>query len=192
MTESPGVSMPAASVRRRIAAHLIDALLVGLASFAVAALVSALIGPAITVATDTDGSARITLDPARLLIQAGAATALCGAYFVGAWIGPWAATVGQRALGVSVVPAAAPRDRLDVGRALLRWILLGAPFGLLAALVIDSAVAWSVVVLVAAVWTVTLLISALRDAERRGLHDRLVGSRAVRSAPPPRGVESSQ
>ena len=192
MTESPGVSMPTASVRRRIAAHLIDALLVGLASFVVAALASAVIGPAVSVATDTDGSARITLDSARLLIQAGAATALSGAYFVGTWIGPWAATAGQRALGVSVVRSATPGDRLGVGRALLRWILLGAPFGLVAALVVDSAVAWSVVVLVAAAWTATLLASALRDGERRGLHDRLVGSRVVRSGPPPRGVESGQ
>ena len=192
MTESPGVSMPTASVRRRIAAHLIDALLVGLASFVVAALASAVIGPAVSVATDTDGSARITLDSARLLIQAGAATALSGAYFVGTWIGPWAATAGQRALGVSVVRSATPGDRLGVGRALLRWILLGAPFGLVAALVVDSAVAWSVVVLVAAAWTATLLASALREGERRGLHDRLVGSRVVRSGPPPRGVESGQ
>ncbi len=192
MTESPGVSMPTASVRRRIAAHLIDALLVGLASFVVAALASAVIGPAVSVATDTDGSARITLDSARLLIQAGAATALSGAYFVGTWIGPWAATAGQRALGVSVVRSATPGDRLGVGRALLRWILLGAPFGLVAALVVDSAVAWSVVVLVAAAWTATLLASALRDGERRGLHDRLVGSRVVKSAQAPRGVESGQ
>jgi hypothetical protein len=179
-------------LRRRLAAHLVDAIVVGLAGFGIAMLVSAVLGPALRFEMQADGSARIALDPARLLVQASAATVASGIYFTGSWAGPWMATPGQRALGVTVVAATTADGRLRARQALVRWLVLGAPFGLLAALVIDSAILWSLVVAVAVAWTLTLLVSARRDGERRGIHDRLAGSRVLRSSALPRRVESVQ
>jgi uncharacterized RDD family membrane protein YckC len=192
MTESPGVSRHTASLRRRVAAHLLDAIVVGLVGFAIAMLVSALLGPALTFDMHADGSALIALDPGRFLVQAAAATLASGLYFTGAWAGPWMATAGQRALGLRVVAATTTDGRLGARQALVRWLLLGAPFGLLAALVIDTAVLWTLVVAIAFAWTVTLLVSARRNAERRGLHDRFAGSIVLRSSPSPGRVESVQ
>jgi uncharacterized RDD family membrane protein YckC len=61
------------------------------------------------------------------------------------------------AAGIRVIPAS-PDDSLDVGQAFVRellWVLLAVPAGL-------------------------GFVSALFSSDRRGLHDRLAGTRVVR------------
>ena len=66
-------------------------------------------------------------------------------------------TLGKMAAGIRVIPAS-PDDSLDVGQAFVRellWVLLAVPAGL-------------------------GFVSALFSSDRRGLHDRLAGTRVVR------------
>lgn len=102
-------------------------------------------------------------DPAALpslIVLAGAALWLCavlnGVYFVG-FVGLCGQTPAKMLAGVRVVR----RDggRAGFGRALLRWIGYGVVLGTLG-------LGWLV---------------ALLDAERRGLHDWIAGTRVVRN-----------
>ncbi|HEY6609411.1 MAG TPA: RDD family protein [Candidatus Limnocylindria bacterium] len=178
MTEVPEPPRNPATVRRRLVAYVIDCLLVAIIGFGVAALVSAVAGAALTVEAPADGLTELVLDPARFALQAAAVTVASALYFTAGWSGPWLATLGQRAVRVQVIDA-------DVGgplgapRAVGRWLALGAPLGLLAALVVQSAPLWLLVVAIGAAWSVVLLVSSWRNARRRGLHDRLVGSVVV-------------
>jgi hypothetical protein len=174
-----------------VAAHLVDAVLVGLVGVGLAMVVSAALGPAARVETLATGAARLVLDPVRFPLQAAAATVASGVYFAVAWSGPWMGTAGQRALRITVVDASTHR-RLGLSQALVRWLLLGAPFGLLAALVIDAAPIWVLVVAAANAWSIILLVSSLRHARRRGLHDRVSGSVVLQLSALARRVESTQ
>jgi hypothetical protein len=178
MTEVPEPRRNPATVRRRLAAYVIDCLLVGIVGFGVAAVVSAVVGAALTVEASADGVTELVLDPTRFALQAAAVTVASALYFTAGWSGPWLATPGQHAVRVQVVDAH-EGGRLGVPRAIGRWLALGAPLGFLAALVVESAPWWSLVVVTAAAWSVALLVTSWRNARRRGLHDRLVGSVVV-------------
>jgi uncharacterized RDD family membrane protein YckC len=78
-----------------------------------------------------------------------------GAYLIAFTAG--GQTIGKMITGVRVVPAA-PQTRLDLARAFLRtavWIVLALPAG-------------------------AGFLTALFDGERRGLHDRMAGTKVVR------------
>ncbi len=177
MTEVPSPSRRPASVRRRLAAYILDSLVVGVIAFGVVAIVASLI-PALTVSTPTDGTASIVVAPLRLVLQAAAATAVSGAYFAWSWSAR-AATPGQRVLGMTVL-AEAGETRMPTRHAIVRWVALGAPFGVIAALVVELPVAWLLVATLAAVWTLVLLVTTWRDERRRGLHDRIAGTIVLR------------
>ena len=177
MTEVPWPSRRPASVRRRLAAYILDSLVVGVIAFGVVALVASIV-PALTVATQTDGTASLVVAPVRLVLQAVAATAVSGAYFAWSWSG-WAATPGQRVLGMTVL-AEAGGNRMPTRDAIVRWVALGAPFGLIAALVVELPVMWLLVATLAVVWTIVLLVTTWRDDRRRGLHDRIAGTIVLR------------
>lgn len=178
MTEVPWSSRPPASVRRRVVAYLLDSIAVAIVAFAAAWLVAAVV-PALSVSTEPDGSARLAVDPVRLALQVVATTAVSGAYFVLSWAGRWKATPGQRLLGM-VVATEAGGSPLSASRSLVRWVALGAPFGVIAALVVEAPMLWLLVVTLAVGWAVALLVSARLDARRRGIHDRIAGSLVVR------------
>jgi uncharacterized RDD family membrane protein YckC len=108
-----------------------------------------------------------------------ATTAVSGAYFVLSWAGKWKATPGQRLLGM-VVANEADGSSLAVSQSLVRWVALGAPFGIVAALVVEAPMLWLLVVTLAVWWAIALLVSARLNARRRGIHDRIAGSLVVR------------
>jgi uncharacterized RDD family membrane protein YckC len=159
-------------------AYLLDSIAVAVVAFAAAWLVAAVV-PALSVSTQPDGSARLAVDPVRLGLQVVATTAVSGAYFVLSWAGRWKATPGQRLLGM-VVANEAGGSALTLSRSLVRWVALGAPFGIIAALVVEAPMLWLLVVMLAVWWAVALLVSARLDARRRGIHDRVAGSLVVR------------
>jgi uncharacterized RDD family membrane protein YckC len=160
---------PLASLQRRLASLLYEALLltamVLVASFAIAPL----------VAPHTSASQQLVVpSTAGRVVSFVALFALGAAYFVYSW------SAGRRTLAmktwklVLVTPEGAPIDRR---RALLRYVAgwIGPALGLAAYVVLKplglGALAWP---LVALNW-----IAAFVDRDRQFLHDRVAGTRMV-------------
>jgi uncharacterized RDD family membrane protein YckC len=155
----------------RLVAYLIDGVLVGIAIFVVAFVISRFLGPTRVVGAD---GLRPVFDQGRALVNAVMATTLSGVYFVGCWLG-FRATVGQRLLGIVVVRES-DSERLRPGQALVRWVLLGAWWGVLGALLLSISLAAWVLALAIVVWDLVLLWTTAYDDRKRGLHDRAAGS----------------
>jgi len=82
---------------------------------------------------------------------------------------------------------------LHLGQAVGRWLMLGAPFGLVSTLLVPLPILSATLALVIAVWYAILFVTTARNREKRGLHDRVSGSavrRRSRAAKvPPRPAE---
>ena len=156
----------------RLVAYLIDGVLVGVVIFVVALVMMRVLGSTLPAAA-ADGT-RGSIDPGRALVNAVVATAISGAYFVGCWL-LFGRTIGQRLLGM-VVLREADGDRLRPTQALIRWVLLGAWWGILAALLVSIPGAGWLLAGAIALWDLVLLWTTARDDRKRGLHDRLAGS----------------
>jgi hypothetical protein len=66
--------------------------------------------------------------------------------------------------------------RLRPGQAVIRWVLLGAWWGVLGALLLSISLgAWALGFAIV-VWDLVLLWTTARDGRKRGLHDRMAGS----------------
>lgn len=176
-------SIAYADAASRLVAYLIDGVLVGVAIFVVAFVMTRFLGPTLSTASG-DGIPRASVDQGRALVNAVMATTLSGVYFVGCWVA-FRKTIGQRLLGM-VVQRETDGDRLRLSQALVRWFLLGAWWGLLAVLLLSVPGAALILALAIAVWDLVLLGTTARDGRKRGLHDRLAGSvvhRSVRLVP---------
>lgn len=167
------------SLRRRLAAYLLDLLAVTALVYVATAAIGVLLGPVLRFKADDAGALRVTLDQPVVVLQAAAGTVLNAAYFVAGWR-TQQATLGQRLVGVRVV-AADTWTSLALRQAVLRWVLLGGLFGLAAALVLPWAIAWSLVIALALLWTVALFGSTARNRLGRGIHDRIAGDIVVRA-----------
>jgi hypothetical protein len=120
------------------------------------------------------------VDRGRALGIAVMSAALGAAYFAGAWI-LWAATPGQRALGLAVRGAGG--TALAMAPALARWLFLIGPLAL-APLIGFALPAWPAWLDAATFgWYVVLVASTLLGPRRRGLHDRLSGSCVIVARP---------
>ncbi len=177
-TERADHAIAYADAASRLVAYLIDGVLVGVAIFVVAVVMTRVLGPTLTTATG-DGIPRASVDQGRALVNAVLATTLSGVYFVGCWVA-LRGTIGQRLLGI-VVLREADGARLRVSQALVRWFLLGAWWGLLAVLLLSVSGAALILGLAIAVYDLVLLGTTARDGRKRGLHDRLAGSVVHRS-----------
>lgn len=149
-----------ASVPRRAAAYLLDLFVVGSGS----TLLLALIGSVVDLPAG---------DPAGASARFAILTAIVSlAWFVGGWLAPWAGTPVQLLLRVRVGRAAAPAARLSPAAALVRWLALGQPLLIVAAL--PGLAGFASLALVG--WSLILLGTANGNDRRQGLHDRLAGS----------------
>ncbi|MDQ2940744.1 MAG: RDD family protein [Chloroflexota bacterium] len=167
------------SLRRRLAAYLLDLLAVTALVYVATAAIGVLLGPVLRFNADDAGALRVTLDHPVVVLQALAGTVLNATYFVAGWL-TRQATLGQRLLGVRVV-AAGTWTSLALRQAVLRWVLLGGLFGLAAAVALPWAIPWSVVIGVGLLWAIALFGSTARDRLGRGLHDRIAGDIVVRA-----------
>jgi uncharacterized RDD family membrane protein YckC len=158
-----------ADAASRVVAYLIDGVIVAVLAFGATIAVSILIGPAVSF-----GPSGAVVDRGRALVYAVVATALSAAYFVAFWT-MIRATPGQRLLGMNIASANGD-GRPTIGRAVIRWSLLGAPLGLATAvagisesgLLIDGVVA---------VWYLILMVTTATSSTKQGLHDR--GARTI-------------
>ena len=149
-------------------------------SIKVTAAIGVLMGPVVRFNANDAGALRVSLDYPVVVLQALAGTVLNATYFIAGWL-TRQATLGQRLFGVRVV-AAGTWTGLALRQALLRWVLLGGLFGLAAAVVLASAIAWSGVIGVGLLWAVALFVSTARNRLGRGIHDRIAGGIVVRAA----------
>lgn len=171
---------PAGTWRRLVAYLVLDGLLVGLLIFAAVAALGAVLGPTIRF---VDGaSLQAVVDDGRAGLDAVVAAVVAVTYFAGSWAAA-ARTPGQALLGIRVLRAS-DGARLGIWRAVVRWLALGAPFALLAPAAPDLPGGRAALTLLGATWAALLLLSTIADPLGRGLHDRLAGSRAVRSGAP--------
>jgi len=171
-----------ATVPDRLAALLLDAVVLTVLAFVAALVVSLALGPAV----ELDGGAEsvgdaVQTDRGVAVVDALVVAALGALYFAGSWRRS-GRTPGQRLLGLQV--ASATGEGLATGQALVRWLLVAGPFSLAAVLAAASATLdGPLLPALVAAWYVLLLVTTALQPEHRGLHDRVartaVGKAAV-------------
>lgn len=161
----------------RLVAYVLDALIIAIVIYLVALALRAVIGPTIRI-TDVDGVPRVRVDRLRSVVDAVSGTTVTGLYFVVSWL-RLGGTPMQRLIGARV-ERADDGGRLHLGQAIGRWLVLGAPFGLISVLLVPEPVLGAILALVIAFWYAVLFITTARGRRKRGLHDRVAGSVVVR------------
>jgi uncharacterized RDD family membrane protein YckC len=157
----------------RLLAYLVDAIIIAIVIYLVALVLRALLGPTIRI-TEFEGAPLVRVDRLRSVVDVVSATTVAGAYFVVSWV-RLGGTPMQRLFGMHV-------ERVDDGgslrprQAIGRWLLLGAPFGLISTLLFPTPLLGAILDLAIAVWYAVLFITTVRDRRKRGLHDRAAGS----------------
>jgi uncharacterized RDD family membrane protein YckC len=163
---APGLAF--ADVASRIAAFLVDVLIVGI----VGVVVVLALGHGERVYTERASFVWVSSWTVNV------AVALLGsAYFTFFWSGGRRATIGQRMLAIQVGNAFDGRP-LTFGQAGRRWLGYGIFLGLLA--VVPSLRGFAT--LAQTIWIVVLLASIARSPMKQGLHDRFAHSALVRPA----------
>jgi uncharacterized RDD family membrane protein YckC len=165
----------------RLVAYVLDALIIAIVIYLVALALRAVIGPTIRI-TDVDGVPRVRVDRLRSVVDAVSGTTVTGLYFVVSWL-RLGGTPMQRLIGARV-ERADDGERLHLGQAFGRWLLLGAPFGLISVLLVPEPLLGAILALAIAVWFAVLFITTARGRRKRGLHDRVAGSVVVRRPTP--------
>jgi uncharacterized RDD family membrane protein YckC len=169
-----------ARIWRRALAFLLDGAALAALGFLVLFIASLLLGPGVRIELDGTQTPRVEAIGWRVVLNAILLAGLSAAYFVTFWI-RILRTPGQAALGIAVEDAVHGAMPLPMSRALLRWALLGAPLGILAAATVNVPLAFLFVSAASAAWFAVLIITTLFSRSGRGLHDRASGSVVVRS-----------
>ena len=150
-----------ADVSNRLVALGIDAVLLSAIALLGAIAVSLTVGPVVRI----EGSS-VEVDQGVALVDALVTTLLGAVYFAGAWA-RYGRTPGQRLLGIRVV-GAGDGKRISPARALVRWLLLAAPFGIASVLTtaVVSGGAEALVDLALVAWYLALLVTTARSPVR--------------------------
>jgi uncharacterized RDD family membrane protein YckC len=122
-----------------------------------------------------------TIDQRLAVANAVLSVLLGGVYFVGSYL-LLHATPGHRVLAMTLRGLDGP-GRIPLASAVVRWLLLAAPFGVASTVTTAAAGAWDAAAAVAAVaWYVVLLVTTAAHPAKRGLHDRLARTIMVKTA----------
>jgi RDD family len=158
-------------VMKRCIAWALDVLAVMVLITSTATLIVTALGPTVRVSSPA-GSAEV--DTLMLAVNALVATAINASYFVISWR-VLRASPAQRLFHLRVYSFAG-EDALSWGKAVIRWLLLFPPFGVLVALSASMPILGALIWSSAPIWYLVLLVTTLRDAGGQGLHDHLSGS----------------
>ena len=173
-----------AGVGRRIAAYLVDSLIVGVADILLTVLFDAVFGPLVAATSDGAALQVVAVNPLRVVLELTATLVIDAAYFAGCW-SRWGATPAQLALGLRIrladgAPAASASSRaLPIEAAWQRWAVLAVFPIAIGSLAASGALNAGVLVVANGTWFLVLLISTAADPLRRGLHDRAAGTVVV-------------
>ena len=166
---------------RRAFAFVLDGLVLLVLGFVLLAVTTALLGPTVVLDLERPAAPVVEVRMWRLFLNAALLAALSGTYFVAAWTRS-GSTPGQHLLNLVVIASASPGARASIGRASLRWALMGAPLGLVAALTVDLPLLFLAVSVASFGWFVVLVVTTAWGRTGRGLHDRLSGTIVTRRA----------
>lgn len=178
---------PTAGVGKRAVAWLVDLALLVVIVYVSAILVEAAFGPTVRFGPDAANTAAeiVTVDRSMAVVNAVVGTSLSALYAVVSWM-RWAATPGQRLLGLRVQDGSG--RGLSPQQAIGRWLLLFPPLGSVAALTAEAAPGLGALLwLITPIWYLVLVVTTVRHPRKQGLHDRLAGTVVC---PPTRAVDA--
>ena len=166
-----------ADVPNRAVAYIIDIIILAVIGFIVGIVLAGITGPTMTINPGaTDPTTAFTVNTGAVLIATIVTTIINGLYFVLSWTS-MRATPGQKVLGMQVGNET-DGATLTLNQAVIRWILLGAPFGIAQML---SGILGVLVVVVAIIWFIALLVTTAQSPTKQGLHDRYAHSVVVKA-----------
>ncbi len=167
-------------VPNRAIAYIIDAIILGIAGFIVAAILDTIGLRTYSVNTNaTSIGDLVSWNPVAGIAQAIVNTAISAGYFIYLWM-TMRATLGQRVLGLQVGNAANGAT-ITRDQAIKRWIALGAPFGIAQAL--NPLPGLGLLIgLAALAWFIALLYTTATSPTKQGIHDKYAGTIVAKAA----------
>jgi uncharacterized RDD family membrane protein YckC len=156
-----------ADTPNRFIAALIDFIILGIVGFIVNMVSTGILGDNLSVLGLVVSTAKV---PSLIssLITVVVMLAISGGYFVYMWSRMGGATIGMRALKLTVRDATSG-GAITQQQAINRWLLLGAPFA------IEYFYGWGigfVIAIVVLVWYIYLIITIAQSPGRQGFHDK--------------------
>jgi uncharacterized RDD family membrane protein YckC len=169
-----------ADVPNRAIAYIIDAIILGIIGFVVAAVLDAVGLKTWTVNLNASNiNNLVNYNPVAGIAQAVINTAISAGYFIYTWRS-MRASPGQRVLGMQVGNAA-DGATLTQDQAIKRWLALGAPFGIAQAL--NPFPGLGILIgLAAFAWFIALLYTTATSPTKQGLHDKYAGTIVAKAA----------
>ncbi|CAN5546797.1 hypothetical protein BH20CHL6_BH20CHL6_03330 [soil metagenome] len=166
-----------ADVPNRIIAYIIDAIILFIITFIVTLVLGGILGGPFN--TDINSPNFLQINTSYFLITAVVNTAINGAYFVYTWTA-MRATPGMKVLGMQLGDETDGRT-ITMNQAIIRWVLLGAPFGVASALSGFSSLGL-LISLAALVWFIVLLVTTAQSPTKQGIHDKYAKTIMVKAA----------
>lgn len=180
LTSTAPVAGPAgyfyADVPNRFIAYIIDIVIIAIIDIVVTIIVSGVMGGIVN--TDLLSSDFGAVNYASLFVIAILGLAINAAYFVYTWV-TMRGTVGMKVLGMQIGYETDGRT-LTYQEALIRWVLLGAPFGL-AQLLNPWPGLGLIISLLSLVWLIALLVTTAQSPTKQGLHDQYAHTMVVKA-----------
>jgi uncharacterized RDD family membrane protein YckC len=172
-------------VPNRVIAYIIDAIIVGIATAMVGAVVYAIVGSPISTRTVNDPNSILgvrfetTTNYVATLVGALIGLAISAGYFIYTWTA-MRGTVGMKVLGMQVGNAA-DGATLTMEQAVRRWLALGGVFSL--AQVLNPVPLLGLLLgLAALIWVIALIVTTAQSPTKQGLHDQFANTIVVKAA----------
>jgi uncharacterized RDD family membrane protein YckC len=189
LTSTAPVSGPAglfyADVPNRVIAYIIDAIIVGIVSFIVGAVLFAIVGAPTTIRSVADPNNPLGLrletstNYVSTLIYAVVGIAISAGYFIYTWTA-MRGTVGMKVLGMQVGNAA-DGATLTTDQAIRRWLALGGIFSL--AQTLNPLPLLGILLGFAALaWVIFLIVTTAQSPTKQGWHDKFANTIVVKAA----------
>jgi len=189
ITSTTPVAGPAglfyADVPNRVIAYIIDAIIVGITTAILGAIVYAVIGSPISSRTVADPNSIIgvrfetTTNYLSTIVGALIGLAISAGYFIYTWTA-MRGTVGMKLLGMQVGNAA-DGATLTMEQAVRRWLALGGVFSL--AQVLNPIPLFGLLLgLAALIWVIALIVTTAQSPTKQGLHDQFANTIIVKAA----------
>ncbi len=180
LTSTAPVAGPAgyfyADVPNRFIAYIIDIIIIAVADIIVSIVVSAVLGGVINTNLLSPGFGSVNYGS--LFIIAILGLAVNAGYFIYTWVA-MRGTVGMKVLGMQIGNET-DGATLTYQQAAIRWLLLGAPFGL-AQLLNPWPGLGILISLLGLVWLIVLLVTTAQSPTKQGLHDQYAHTMVVKA-----------
>ena len=165
-----------ADVPNRVFAIIIDAIIVG--------IVSAVIGAVLPSASEinlhpTSLGDLVTINPVGTLLRVIVGLAVSGGYFIYMWT-KMRGTVGMMVIGLQLGNETDGKN-LTMNQAIWRWAFLFGPSSIAQAAYVAPGIGW-LLGLAAFVWVIALLVTTAQSPTKQGLHDKYAHTIMVKAA----------